>query len=52
MMKRCNALLRDRGILKSESKYYISTAHTDDDVRATLDAFAGEIIGIRAHSAA
>jgi len=39
-MKRCNALLRERGILKSASKYYISTAHTDEDVRATLDAFA------------
>ena len=31
-MKRCNALLRERGILKSESKYYISLAHTDEDV--------------------
>ena len=52
MMKRCNGLLRDRGILKSESKYYISTAHTDDDVRATLDAFAGAISGMKLPSAA
>ena len=32
-MKRLNALLRARGILKGESKYYISLAHTDEDVR-------------------
>jgi glutamate-1-semialdehyde 2,1-aminomutase len=51
MMKCCNALLRERGILKSESKYYISTAHTDDDVRATLDALANAISGLKAPSA-
>jgi glutamate-1-semialdehyde 2,1-aminomutase len=50
-MKRCNTLLRERGILKSESKYYISTEHTDDDVRATLDAFASAISGLRVPSA-
>jgi glutamate-1-semialdehyde 2,1-aminomutase len=47
MMKRCNALLRDRGILKGESKYYISTAHTDEDVTMTLDAFVGAIGGLK-----
>jgi glutamate-1-semialdehyde 2,1-aminomutase len=52
MMKRCNALLRERGILKSESKYYISCVHTDEDVRVTLDAFAGAIGGLRPGSAA
>ena len=46
-MKRCNALLRERGILKSESKYYVSTAHTDEDVRATIDAFADSIAALR-----
>jgi len=46
-MKRCNALLRERGILKSESKYYISTAHTDEDVRFTLDAFAHSVAALR-----
>jgi glutamate-1-semialdehyde 2,1-aminomutase len=51
MMKRCNTLLRERGILKSESKYYISTAHTDEDVSATLDAFACAISGLRVPSA-
>jgi glutamate-1-semialdehyde 2,1-aminomutase len=52
MMKRCNALLRERGILKSESKYYISTAHTDEDVSFTIDAFAGAIAALRSSRAA
>jgi glutamate-1-semialdehyde 2,1-aminomutase len=47
MMKRCNGLLRDRGILKGESKYYISTVHTDEDVSTTLEAFAGAISGLK-----
>jgi glutamate-1-semialdehyde 2,1-aminomutase len=46
-MKRCNALLRERGILKGESKYYMSTVHTADDVRATLEAFASAIAALR-----
>jgi glutamate-1-semialdehyde 2,1-aminomutase len=51
-MKRCNALLREQGVLKSESKYYISTAHTDDDVRLTLEAFANAIAALRDANAA
>jgi len=47
MMKRCNALLRERGILKGESKYYISLAHTAEDVAVTLEAFAGSIAALR-----
>jgi glutamate-1-semialdehyde 2,1-aminomutase len=50
-MKRCNGLLRERGILKGESKYYVSLAHTDEDIRLTLDAFAsavGELARMRA----
>jgi glutamate-1-semialdehyde 2,1-aminomutase len=50
-MKRCNGLLRERGILKGESKYYVSLAHTDEDIRFTLDAFAsaiGELARMRA----
>jgi glutamate-1-semialdehyde 2,1-aminomutase len=42
-MKRCNGLLRERGILKGESKYYVSLAHTDEDISFTLDAFASSI---------
>ncbi|MDB5377495.1 MAG: Glutamate-semialdehyde -aminomutase, partial [Rubritepida sp.] len=38
-----NKHLRAAGILKGDSKYYISTAHTPDDVAKTLDAFAAGI---------
>jgi glutamate-1-semialdehyde 2,1-aminomutase len=42
-MKRCNAMLRERGILKGDSKYYVSLAHTDEDISQTLNAFAESI---------
>jgi glutamate-1-semialdehyde 2,1-aminomutase len=45
-MKRCNALLRERGVLKGESKYYISLAHTPDDVEHTLSAFTSSIAAL------
>jgi glutamate-1-semialdehyde 2,1-aminomutase len=37
--RRFNALVRARGILKGEQKYYVSLAHTADDVRFTQDAW-------------
>jgi glutamate-1-semialdehyde 2,1-aminomutase len=40
MMKRFNSLLRERGILKGHSKYYVSLAHTPQDVRDTIEAWA------------
>jgi glutamate-1-semialdehyde 2,1-aminomutase len=43
MMRRFNALLRERGILKGESKYYVSLAHTPEDVQHTRDAWASAI---------
>ena len=43
MAKRFNALLRERGILKGESKYYISLAHTAEDVRFTCEAWASAL---------
>src|SRR5437868_2430379 len=43
LMRRFNALLRERGILKGESKYYISLAHTDDDIAFTIDAWKSAI---------
>jgi glutamate-1-semialdehyde 2,1-aminomutase len=43
MLRRFNALLRERGILKGESKYYVSLAHTPEDVRDTCDAWASAI---------
>src|SRR5437016_4860563 len=39
-LRRFNAALRERGILKGESKYYVSLAHTADDIRHTIDAWA------------
>ena len=36
LMRRFNALLRERGILKGESKYYISLVHTDQDIKDTI----------------
>jgi len=36
---RFNALVRARGILKGEQKYYVSTAHTPEDIGFTRDAW-------------
>ncbi|MDA0769703.1 MAG: aspartate aminotransferase family protein [SAR202 cluster bacterium Casp-Chloro-G4] len=38
-LNRFNALLLEEGVLKGDSKFYISVAHDQDDVRRTLDAF-------------
>ncbi|MSO76306.1 MAG: aminotransferase class III-fold pyridoxal phosphate-dependent enzyme [Alphaproteobacteria bacterium] len=43
MAKRVNGRLRQAGILKGESKFYISLAHTEDDVAKTIAAFAAAI---------
>jgi glutamate-1-semialdehyde 2,1-aminomutase len=43
MARRFNALLRERGILKGEQKYYVSLAHTQDDIRHTREAWASAI---------
>ena len=43
MLRRFNALLRERSIVKGEQKYYVSTAHTPDDVRQTRDAWASAL---------
>jgi glutamate-1-semialdehyde 2,1-aminomutase len=40
MLRRFNAALRERGILKGESKYYVSLAHTPEDIRHTIDAWS------------
>jgi glutamate-1-semialdehyde 2,1-aminomutase len=42
-LKRFNALLRERGVLKGDSKFYVSLAHTGEDVGHTLDAVAGAL---------
>ncbi len=43
LLRRFNALLRERGILKGESKYYVSLAHTPEDIKHTTDAWASAI---------
>ena len=48
LMRRFNALLRERGILKGESKYYISLAHTDEDITFTIDAWKSAIKELKA----
>jgi glutamate-1-semialdehyde 2,1-aminomutase len=40
---RFTKLLQERGVFKGEHKYYVSTAHGDDDVELTADAFASAI---------
>jgi glutamate-1-semialdehyde 2,1-aminomutase len=39
LMRRFNALLRERGVLKGEQKYYVSLAHTAADIRHTADCW-------------
>jgi len=49
-MRQFNKLLRERGIMKGESKYYVSLAHTAEDIRFTKDAWADaldELVALR-----
>ena len=48
MLRRFNAALRKRGVMKGESKYYVSTAHTAADVAQTIEAWKGAIAEITA----
>ena len=48
MLKRFNQLLLERGVFKGDTKYYVSTAHTQDDVDHTISAFASAIDALRA----
>ena len=38
--RRLNELLLERGIVKGDTKYYLSIAHDDEDVRQTFDAWS------------
>lgn len=40
LTRRLNELLLERGIVKGDTKYYLSIAHTDDDVRETFDIWS------------
>ncbi len=47
MARRFNASLLRSGILKSDSKYYISTAHDADDIKATIAAWETAVRELR-----
>ena len=48
ILRRFNGLLRERGVLKGEQKYYVSAAHTPEDVRHTCDAWGSAIEALAA----
>jgi len=41
MLGRFNKALRERGVMKGESKYYVSLAHNQADIDQTIEAWAG-----------
>ena len=45
--RRMNELLMERGIIKGETKYYLSIVHTEEDVRQTFDAWS-DALGVLA----
>ena len=47
-LREFNALLRDRGVLKGEQKYYVSLAHTAEDIRHTCEAWASALEALAA----
>jgi glutamate-1-semialdehyde 2,1-aminomutase len=48
MHKRFGRSMRSGGILKGESKFYVSLAHHERDVCQTLDAFSNAIAEVKA----
>ena len=42
-MQRFNALLLERGVLKGKSRYAVSTAHTEQDVADTFEAWSSAL---------
>lgn len=51
MGARLNQLLRAKGLLKGDSKFYISLAHDDDDIAATLTAFGDALAQLKSETA-
>ncbi|MEM7253515.1 MAG: aminotransferase class III-fold pyridoxal phosphate-dependent enzyme [Pseudomonadota bacterium] len=47
MLAQYNQLLRERGILKGDNKYYLSTSLTDDDVDETIAAWGDALSVMR-----
>ncbi len=48
ILKRFNQLLRARGIMKGESKYYVSLAHTRADIDHTIGAWTDALEELKA----
>lgn len=48
ILKRFNQALRARGIMKGDSKYYVSVAHTDADIDHTIRAWEESLLEIKA----
>lgn len=48
LLKQMNGLLRERGVLKSDNKYYLSVAHSDEDVSQTIAAWDDTLAQMRA----
>ncbi len=48
---RFTELLFDRGVIKAHEKFFISLAHTEEDVAVTLEAFRSAIGALREHAA-
>ena len=46
-LTRFNKVLLENGVLKGDSKMYISAAHDSDDVRQALDAFQAAVDDLR-----
>ena len=44
-----NAVLRERGVIKGTSKFYVSVAHTQDDIDHTIGAFEAAAAEIARH---
>jgi glutamate-1-semialdehyde 2,1-aminomutase len=47
---RFTELLLDRGVIKAHEKFFVSMAHTDEDVEITLEAFASAAAALRRES--
>jgi glutamate-1-semialdehyde 2,1-aminomutase len=50
MHNRFVELLVERGVIKGHEKFFISTAHTDDDVTTTIEAFESAIEQLKIES--
>jgi glutamate-1-semialdehyde 2,1-aminomutase len=51
-MNRFNQLLLERGVLKGNTKFYVSLAHNDEDVKKTLDAAGSALAALKSSKAA